>query len=630
MSKVRVVVGVNDLKTKNPSLCDEWNYQKNKKDPEAYSYGSGEKVWWKCNTCGYEWEATIVNRNKGRGCPCCAGKAVCAGINDLETTHPDTAKLWDYEKNGDLTPKKITAGSNKKVCWHCSKCGYEWPSAVCDQVKRLCPVCDGRKVKSGYNDLATLYPTLMDEWAYDKNKKVDPTRISTGSGRKVWWICKICGYEWNAPIYGRTSGKGCPACSGRVIRGSSDSLETLFPVISSEWDYEKNKGLKPLEISPKSGRSVWWKCSKCGHQWKTSVANRTSGHTACPNCNGASTSFAEQAVLFYIRKTYPDAINRDTSEGFELDIFIPSIRTAIEYDGKRYHNNEKKQNADESKNKECENAGIRLIRIREKGLPVVGESIIREDDSIASLNICIVELMHRLGVYMVAVDVKSDIDKIYGQYYNSEQQNSLAVTYPELLSEWAYDKNGNLNPERVSARSNLYAWWRCAKGHEWNVSINSRTTNNTKCPYCANRKLLSGFNDLATTNPELAKEWNYDRNGDLNPQKLMAGSSKKVWWKCSLGHEWPAQVNNRNQGGGCPYCAGRKVLAGYNDLATLNPSLAKEWDYEKNGELLPSEVALNSNKKVWWVCPNGHEYTAIIANRSSKKSGCPYCAGKRH
>jgi DNA-directed RNA polymerase subunit RPC12/RpoP len=109
---------------------------------------------------------------------------------------------------------------------------------------------------------------------------------------------------------------------------------------------------------------------------------------------------------------------------------------------------------------------------------------------------------------------------------------------------------------------------------------------------------------------------------------VMPNSGIKVWWKCSKGHEWNATINHRNQGHGCPYCAGQKVLKGYNDLQTANPDLAKEWNYEKNGNLTPEIFTANSGIKVWWRCAKNHEWQAIIANRNRGR-GCPYCSGRK-
>ena len=123
-------------------------------------------------------------------------------------------------------------------------------------------------------------------------------------------------------------------------------------------------------------------------------------------------------------------------------------------------------------------------------------------------------------------------------------------------------------------------WWICNKGHEWQASIAHRNKGRG-CPYCAGQKVIKGENDFQTVNPTLAKEWHYEKNNGLTPMDVLPNSGKKVWWKCSKGHEWQASIADRNSGHGCPYCAGKRVLKGYNDLQTVNPTLAKEWHYEK-------------------------------------------------
>ena len=131
-----------------------------------------------------------------------------------------------------------------------------------------------------------------------------------------------------------------------------------------------------------------------------------------------------------------------------------------------------------------------------------------------------------------------------------------------------------------------------------------------------------------TDNPNLIAEWNYDKNIDLDPSKLTLGNHKKVWWKCCKGHEWQAIIKDRNNGIGCPFCSGRYAISGENDLQTVNPMLANEWNYKKNNGLTPADVLPNSNKKVWWKCQSGHEWQARIADRSRGR-GCPKCAKEK-
>ncbi len=190
--------------------------------------------------------------------------------------------------------------------------------------------------------------------------------------------------------------------------------------------------------------------------------------------------------------------------------------------------------------------------------------------------------------------------------------NDLASVRPDLASEWHPTKNGDLQPSDMTYGSNLKVWWRCHHGHEWETKIAKRTQPfGTGCPTCTNRIVLKGFNDLATTHPELANEWHPTKNGDLQPTDVSAGSSKRVWWQCKQGHEWQSSVNARNHHQtGCPVCTGKKVLVGFNDFA--------EWHPTKNGDLQPTDVSFGANKKVWWQCPRcGHEWQKTLNARTS-------------
>lgn len=207
--------------------------------------------------------------------------------------------------------------------------------------------------------------------------------------------------------------------------------------------------------------------------------------------------------------------------------------------------------------------------------------------------------------------------------------NDLAAVDPALAAQWDPEKNGTLTPEHVLPGSGRYAWWRCEKGHSWRASIRSRSRGNG-CPVCSGRSAMPGETDLATMFPELAEEWDTVRNGKLTPDRVAAYSNRKVWWRCALGHEWQAVIASRTASRvGCPYCSGRRVLAGFNDLATLQPETAAQWDDALNGKLTPEMVTLGSHKKVWWRCGDGHVWKAAIFSRTGRqKCGCPICAGK--
>ena len=209
------------------------------------------------------------------------------------------------------------------------------------------------------------------------------------------------------------------------------------------------------------------------------------------------------------------------------------------------------------------------------------------------------------------------------------QGNDLMSLYPELAAQWDLQKNAPRKPSDFSAGSQRLVWWRCEKGHSWRAQIRSRVSG-CGCPVCADRLVVAGENSLADASPELARQWDAEKNAPLTPQQVTAGTRRKVWWKCARGHSWRASVASRaNQKTGCPICGGKEVQKGFNDLASLYPALAGEWDAAKNGALTPESVTPASNRKVWWRCEKGHSYRAVIAQRVQRGSGCPYCTNRK-
>ena len=407
-----------------------------------------------------------------------------------------------------------------------------------------------------------------------------------------------------------------------------NELKSKYPYIAKEWDYNKNGDLTPSDVFGGSNKKIWWICPK-GHSYQQTPNNRISGH-GCPICTKERvTSFQEKIVYYYIKKYFPDAKDNYKLKNYgkrELDIFIPSIKVAIEYDGGYYHTSTK---SDIEKDKLCEMLGIKLYRIRDIKCSKINSTSIcfyRKDKTDKDLEQIIFKILNDLNVQNIKVNIESDIEDIYSKLDFMEKEKSLSSIKPELLKEWNYNKNGKLTPESISPSSSKKVWWICSKGHEWQTSPNKRS-NGSGCPYCSNNKILKGYNDLETTCPKLVKEWNYKRN-NLSPSEVMSGSNKKVWWICPKGHEYEASILNRtkNNGTKCPICCNQKVLKGYNDLETLNPNLAVEFDVSKNNGKTASDFVLNSGKKVWWKCKNcNFEWEATIVSRNHGYHKCPKC-----
>lgn len=208
--------------------------------------------------------------------------------------------------------------------------------------------------------------------------------------------------------------------------------------------------------------------------------------------------------------------------------------------------------------------------------------------------------------------------------------NDLATARPDVAAEWDLDRNGGILPVDVRFNSSRKAWWLGSCGHSWDMPVSARAVGGCGCPYCSGHRVLAGFNDLVSQGPDIAAQWDHGRNGGVRPEGIVAGSAFKAWWVCDSGHSWRMSVYNRTAGAdrGCPYCGGRKALAGFNDLATTHPRLAAQWDYERNGSLRPEDVLAGSCKRVGWVCGEGHRWSALVASRAKGKNGdpgCPYC-----
>ena len=203
--------------------------------------------------------------------------------------------------------------------------------------------------------------------------------------------------------------------------------------------------------------------------------------------------------------------------------------------------------------------------------------------------------------------------------------NDLGTTNPDLASQWS-TRNESL-PSEVTGESHRKVWWHGPCGHEWQAEIRSRTKLGNGCPFCASRKLLKGFNDLATRFPEVAEEWS-PRNSPLQTDMVMAFANRKAWWRCrNCGNEWNTLISTRSGGSKCPFCSGLTLLPGFNDLKTRHPAIAAEWS-ERNQALRPDAVNEKSRRNVWWKCAScGHEYRALIRSRV-KGVSCPACANR--
>jgi Zn finger protein HypA/HybF involved in hydrogenase expression/very-short-patch-repair endonuclease len=566
----------------NEKLMSGWDWDANADlDPRKLTSGSNKRAWWICSKCGHRWQTSIHHRAvRKQDCPKCRYIFKKKIKSNLTITHPKTSQYWLFEKNGLLTPDLFSQHACQKVWWKCPDCGYEWEEKIKNQVKKLvwCPNC-----KKGIKDLASYAPELIKEWLYSKNT-FKPEQTTYSSNKYAWWKCSKCGYEWKAIISNRSVLKrGCPCCSSNVLVVGVNDLNTKFPHIAKEWHPTKNGKLSPKDVIAGSHIKVWWQCP-LGHEYQSTVGHRTSSNgTNCPICSsGRQTSFAEQAVFFYVNKLYPDAISRykaDFLGKFELDIYIPSIKYAIEYDGEAWHK-ENKLERERRKYLLCKKYGITLVRLREQ-MPELGVDIadymigMKNLYKHKNLEFALRQLLIRLNLYKPIsnnlINLNRDKHKIL-EYKKSTVAESLLSVRPDIAMEWHPTKNGNLLPSMFKSGSSHKVWWKCPKcGYEYQTSIAHRTTNYkpTGCPKCGKEK-----SDLA-------------KGISVNMLSLKTGQILKTFSSISEAGK-QLQINSSNIG---MVCKGQRKQAG--GYGWQYADKAYQDKYNKNKNQL--EFVWNSN-----------------------------------
>ncbi len=474
------------LADKYPDLIKEWDCENNAPvSPEMVAAFSNRYAYWKCGR-GHSFIAEVYSRTRqGAHCPYCSGRKPIKGETDFATRNPYWAERWDYSLNKDR-PEDITWCSGQKRFFRCDKCQHSFDMRISHinrptKKRPHCPYCNNERLLRGFNDLATVYPELVQYWDYEGNGELTPENVLSGGQKKYWWKCEN-GYPHSfQTIIDVRKICGCPYCAQcRVLPGFND-LETRYPAIAEEWDCGRNAGAKPSTVLAGGERKIWWICPGCGKSYQMSVRDRILGH-GCRECkNRFGTSFPEQAIYYYVKCLFPDAELHHIEDRMELDIYIPSLCIGIEYDGMKYHQTLRKLRIDTDVNLYYKEKGIKVIRIREEGLPQIDECIIyltKAQYTNKNLDDIISQILKReLGVIdkMVNVDVRRDFNEIYALYRRDQGKASLAERYPGLVREhWDDVLNYPMRPSMISPGSILVlCWWHCSKGHKFQKAPNA-------------------------------------------------------------------------------------------------------------------------------------------------------------
>lgn len=294
------------------------------------------KGLWRCPTCTHEFLSPVGYITSGMGCSACSGKVIVAGINDFASSD------WPFKDEWSQLNEKRATEISRISCnlslWSCRECNSYWRGSVNDRIngKVSCQVCSDTKVKRGYNDLLTTHPEVAATWSL--NNELSPTEVTARSSKRLLWIC-ASNHEYRAAVKHRAtnSTSGCGVCNGKIVIAGVNDVASLYPELIAS--FSSKNVLKLDQLAPSSNKVAIWECEE-GHEWSVRVANRTFGH-GCPTCarNKSYASKEEQEFAEYV-KSLGVVIERndlDTLGGREIDVWIPSRRIGIEYNGRYWH-----------------------------------------------------------------------------------------------------------------------------------------------------------------------------------------------------------------------------------------------------------------------------------------------------
>jgi len=312
-------------------------------------------------------------------------------------------------------------------------------------------------------------------------------KISYASHSSIMWKCDK-GHIFSNEPYKFTTKRGhmnvgfrCKVCNG-LQQGVNDLSTLGNKVLLGEWDYERND-VRPEDVTTSSHREVWWKC-KYGHSWKARVDARVRG-TGCPICSAKYTKSQPELLMYlYIKKYFPDAVSQYKLDGrFELDVFVPSINTAVEYDGSVWHSDGRTL----WKNNACRELGINLLVL--SGVRVDNPNYICFNDYQLylgsfpnSFTVALSELMTRLGVSIVDYsNYLSMLEDAKNLYYAG--CNSKLTVPDDILKMWS-PLNGYSSD--LIANDLVDKYWVCSRGHTFKRRYGTMLRT-TQCPYCTSK-----------------------------------------------------------------------------------------------------------------------------------------------
>ena len=416
---------------------------------------------------------------------------------NLAVVHPDLALQWDYEKNTGQ-PEDVTPGSANPAWWRCAL-GHSWEAPIKKRTGRSdgCPICSGKKVLPGFNDLRTLRPDLAREWHPTRNS-TDIARVGRSVALTAWWQCAE-GHEWRATVNHRASGTGCPTCANRRIIPGHNDFASRFPDVAREWAQDNACG--PDEVAPFSSLIASWTC-KLGHTWQARVANRSKGD-GCPVCSGHQVRPGFNDLMttdpIVARQWHPDNVIDPTTVSRGSNVVVTWICPEGHLSQAQVS---RRVSSQDTQSLGCPFCSGHRVMVGENDLASTRPDLAAQWSSVnekmpseVSQNSGFVAEWECAAGHAWLASVQTR-NKGHGCPWCAGQKimpgvNDFATLYPELLGSWHPTKN-SIDPRCIGTHSKEDIVWLCELGHEWTTTPSTRVRG-SGCPACA----FSGFSQSA-------------------------------------------------------------------------------------------------------------------------------------
>lgn len=482
-----------------------------------------------CQNCQFDFELSLdklLSRLflKGYGCEKCKitfkEPLNRSSYNEAPINFIKPGLLDEWSDKNEIGVHQVDILSDISVLWDCSICNGTYSCKIREKEVTDCPFCSMKEMQKGVNTLQIQHEKLEIFWSPNNQGTLDDYWVK--SKEALTWICPCCEVEFEciaSEMVARVNidnknFQTCPNLCNWTDEVFDGNALYDYPILIREWGKDNEIEIKHASISSQI-KQYWWDCSQCKGTYSTSIPNRISNSDCCPYCN-----WLEPLPGFNtVEDVYPELKKFwSYNNTVNLNQFVPK---------------EDNNRAYIWRCRKCTNTFTEQLK-----------NVINEYESIS-----------RIGIRAICPYCTKELP--------DPELNSLDKIKPFLVEEWIPEKNGDI--KKFYPESTEMVWWKCRKCNgKYLDCINKREEDDTVCPYCSKKQLLEGFNDLATTHPDLLKEWDYLNNLLLlDPKKTIGNTRKKAWWICQTNPEhryimcvYDRIIYSKREKEPCIYCKG--------------------------------------------------------------------------